>query len=141
MGYKKANRVTLTGGFTTTNPNDATNYYFGTVPAASLTTVDTTYQFIIPYDGIIEGVQLYTNATAAGTNENWEWNIRKNATTNYSIGTVGIADNMRVWNTYAGTFTPIPVNKSDAILLHTLTPNWVTNPTGVKGICLIYLVG
>lgn len=143
MGYNKANVLTLNGGFTSSNPNDATTYYFGTISNYSLVTTDTQYYFIMPYNGVIIGAILSTSSnTAAGTAEDWTWFLRKNRTTNYNINTVGVSANYRQWNSFTNTsFVPIDVLKNDEIILGTLTPTWVTNPEAVKGFVNIFLKG
>ena len=110
------------------SPADATTYYFGNTPRAPMTTAGSFGKVYIRIPGIIKIAELYCYAGAAGTNEAWSLYVRKNDTTDYSIATVSLATNERVFSNAA---LSIPVAAGDYIEIKCVCPTWATNPTSV----------
>jgi len=106
-------------------PADATAYYFFQANNTPGTTsnVDT---FIVPMGCTLRLVCLDSVSTGlAGTNEAWEFYIRKNDSTDYLVSSVSLAAARRTWN---NTNMNIPLLAGDSINFKTTTPTWATNP-------------
>jgi hypothetical protein len=116
--------------FGSSSPNDSTSYYFGCNTYA-LTGTDDVMFIICPVNGVVSAATVHTYAaTAAGTGENIVVSLRKNATTDYAIETVGAAAAVRNFENY---LMNAPVTIGDHLAIKMATPAWVTNPTGLYG--------
>jgi hypothetical protein len=70
----------------------------------------------------------YSSATT-GTAEDWPMVLRVNDATDYAIGTVSAASNVRQWS---NSFLNIPISAGDYVEIKTVTPDWVTAPAGTS---------
>ncbi len=129
MGYKSPHMYTLTGSAGSSDPTDATTYYWGGFMGVGMGTVADIQRMYVPKTGRVVAVTIATNAFGvAGTNENISQSLRKNSTTDYLIQTVGLANAQRNFINYA---LNIPVVAGDYFVFKWESPTWVTNPTQV----------
>lgn len=135
MGFKKANNLNIHMNFASTNMGDLNDYFFGV--GTSMSTSALLNCAIVPFDGVITSMSLYTNsATDMGTAENISVYLRLNDTTDYLIEQVGIAAAVRKFVNYN---LNIPVKRGDTFEGKVTTPAWVTNPTATRGIGIVVL--
>jgi hypothetical protein len=111
----------------TTNPADATDYYFGQLPKAAQTTAAIS-KIYFRKAGTVTGCNLYTYAGTAGTNESWTISLRLNNTTDYTIAAVAANTAERVFNNSSMSIT---VSAGDYIEVHPNATTWATNPASV----------
>jgi hypothetical protein len=118
-------------GFTPSNFLSSTTTYFGFSSTSNATTQGTR-RIYFNRAGTITGITLFTYAaTITGSNESWTMYARLNQTTDYSIATVGAATAARLWTNLSMS---IPISSSsDYIEIKSITPAFVTQPTGVYG--------
>jgi len=107
------------------SPADATTYYLGPVAGLTPSTTAEERKIYIPKAGTITFCAISTNATTAGSNEDWPYYIRLNNTTDYGIDTVSVSANLRQWISYT---LDVDVVAGDYIEIKTVTPTWATNP-------------
>jgi len=129
MGYKRAERVTMSIMGASFDPLDSTVYYFSDKGSQVPTTAANYRYMSIPYTGIITGCVISSVAgTVTGSNELIDFKIRKNNTTDYDVGTVSAASVQRVVKNMA---LNIPITNGDSIEIKITTPAWATNPEGM----------
>jgi hypothetical protein len=129
MGYLGPGGYSLRLHHSSTSPLDSTTYYFGGTNNA-WTTTTTRSRVYIPQSGIIRIINYFFTCTS-GTNENLEFYIRINGTTDYAVDTAfPISANEVVVSNYN---LAIPVQAGDYLEIKVVTPAWVTNPTGILG--------
>jgi hypothetical protein len=112
-------------------PADSKTYYYGNVLGLTPTETAGDRKMYIPQSGTIKSCYISTNATTAGSDEDWPIYIRLNNTTDYGIDTVSAATNLRQW---INTGLNIAITAGDYIEIKTVTPAFATNPvTWVQG--------
>lgn len=135
VALKHFGLIVFHGGFSSTNPADASTYYFGNFPQDGLTGTAASYPWYMPRAGIITGITVRMVITGAGSAETSTLSIRLNNTTDTAV-TAAIALNANFLQTYP---LSISVANLDFIEMKWATPTWSTNPTGVRGGVLIHL--
>lgn len=108
----------------TSSPVDASTIYFGNLPKAPTTTINTSKIFI-RQAGVIRRAEIYCFSGTAGTAEAWPLSIRLNGTTDTAIATVSAATSGRI---FSNTGLSITVAAGDYIEIKSVNPTWVTNP-------------
>lgn len=117
-------------GGTSVNPANATTYFFGPVVGLTLSTAITGCLMKSPVAGMITGAFFDFNASGTvGSNESFTMYLRINNTTDYTIASVGTADDLR---RFLNEALAIPVNVGDTITGKFITPTWGTPPTTVR---------
>jgi hypothetical protein len=112
------------------DPTDGTTVYFCSTPQQPATN-EINRRVVILKSGHITAADIVMNTTAgnAGSNEDISIYIRKNATTDYLIETIGSTDGAREFNNYS---LNIPVTQGDIIVIKVVNPTWATEPTNVN---------
>lgn len=112
-------------------PVDNASYFFaGFTANTSPTSSGNGGLFYAPFAGVIKWADVYTNSNgAAGTSENISFYIRVNNTTDYLIGTVGLASGIRRYTNHAMNVT---LAENDYFEVKMLCPTWATNPSNVR---------
>lgn len=110
------------------SPAASTTYYWGNQPNTIRTTAAVS-KIYIQKPGTITIAELYVFCGAAGSNENWTISIRLNNTTDTSIASVAANTQERI---FSNTGLSIAVVAGDYIEIKTVTPAWVTAPTGMR---------
>lgn len=114
----------------TSSPGDGATNYMGSRPIAPSTTAGTNKMYI-PTNGVIERAEVYDYSGTAGTNEVWQYFIRKNNAGDTRIANVSAATNERV---FSNTALSISVAAGDYIEIKRINPTWATNPlTNIVG--------
>jgi hypothetical protein len=108
----------------TSSPTDAQTVYFGMLPKAPTTTVNTS-KIYIRKAGTLKIAEIYCYSGTAGTNEAWSLYVRKNNTTDYLIATLSVATSERV---FTNSSLSIAVAAGDYIEIKGIQPTWATNP-------------
>lgn len=108
-------------------PTLSTTMYFGLIPTTPTVTA-AERKIYFRRAGVIEACELYSQATIAGTNENWSIYIRLNNTTDTLIQTVGAATTERV---FTNASLSIAIASGDYIEIKSVNPAWVVSPTSV----------
>ena len=131
----KAPLVLIAGSFND-NPTDATTYYFGTWPNATMTTAAATRRIYMPRDGTITKVDLYATCST-GSNETSTIYVRKNNTTDTTVSSTVVMNA----NPYHSLVTGLSasVSAGDYVEMKWVTPTWGTNPTAVYWWVQIFL--
>jgi len=123
-------QITLPFQWGGSNPGDSKTYYAGAALNA-LTETDDIFYVLCPVGGIISAAMIHTYATTtAGSAESIVMSLRKNAATDYTLATVGLAAATRDFINYSMSAS---VAKGDRLALKIVTPAWVTNPVGWVG--------
>ena len=115
----------------TTTPADATTYYWGSRQGQAPTTAEGFARIYFPVSCTIKSAIVYLYSGGAGTSETISYSIRKNATTDYSIGS-GQATTAAGFNTAVlnGSMT-VPISAGDWVEFKAVCPTWATNPTNI----------
>jgi hypothetical protein len=111
---------------TTANLADATTFFFGQLPKPPVTTADISKVFV-RQNCVIKKANINSHSVVAGTSEAWDMFIRVNNTTDTLIATVAAATNERIW---VNTSLNVVLAAGDYFEIKTVSPTWVTNPTG-----------
>lgn len=123
-------------GASSTNPVDATTYYFG-FPHTAMTSTNAIRQIHIPKAGTITDAVISIRADATvGSGEAWELFIRLNDTTDYSLGSITSTSTTRVWS---ATGLSISVVAGDYIEIKSGAVTWATNPTSINAYGAVYI--
>jgi hypothetical protein len=111
-----------------TNPADATSYYVGSMLNAAMSTTEGARRIYVPETGriISANINIWSSTGTAGTNENINVYLRKNATTDYLIQLMATTD---VFRKVKNNSLNIPVSIDDWFEIRIDCPTWVTNPT------------
>ena len=121
----------------TTSPMTASSYHFFGGQAFTLTQLDGAQRVYVPKAGTIKVAYItHFAATITGSGENISVYIRKNATTDYLIQTVGNTNQLRV---FSNTGLTISVAQGDFIEIKIVTPAWATTPTGNRWSGIVYI--
>jgi hypothetical protein len=124
-----ANSYQLAANFASSNPADATTYYFGAFGGALGTTANINRIFFLRAGTVVAAaVSMYCTT---GTNEQSTISFRLNNTTDTTISTA--VDLSTTFAYVQNTALSIAVAVGDYFEIKWLTPTWVTNPTGVTG--------
>jgi hypothetical protein len=116
-------------GFTTYNPNDSATNYFGNRYNSPTASADVSRVYIRK-PGTIIGADLWTFAATAGDADAWEWFIRLNNTTDYSIQSVATSATGRRWT---NSSLSIAVVNGDYFEIKMVNPTWAgTNPASIS---------
>lgn len=127
----------LMASFASTNPADATTYYFGGMYVA-LTTVNASRRIYIPYSGTLTAAYLYIrNGGTAGTTETSTAYIRINDATDVTISSSVTTNNGD--NAFNVTGLSTAVTAGDYFEVKWITPTWSTNPTALFGNVVIFI--
>lgn len=123
--------------FATTSPMTPSSYHFFGGQAFTLTQLDGAQRVYVAKPGTIKVayITLFA-ATVVGSGENISVYIRKNATTDYLIQTVGNTNQLRV---FSNTGLSISVVQGDYIEIKIVTPAWATTPTGNRWSGIVYI--
>ena len=115
----------------TTTPADATTYYWGSREGIAPVTIEGFARVYFPVNCTIKSAIVYLYSGGAGTSETISYSIRKNATTDYSIGS-GQATTAAGFNTAVlnGSMT-VPISAGDWVEFKAVCPTWATNPTNI----------
>lgn len=120
------------------SPADATTYYWGSNPSATVGTVAARQRIYIPKAGTIKSCYLYFNTSGTlGSLELSTAYIRLNNTTDTSISSIVIVNS--VSTSANNTSLSISVSAGDYIEIKWITPTWGTNPTSVLVSAVIYI--
>lgn len=112
------------------SPANATNYYFGSNPAAAIGTGADTFRVYIPVAGTITKAEfLWYTLTTIGTGENITLYVRLNNTTDTQIAVVGDTNRPK---RFSNTGLSIAVSAGDYFEIKILTPTWATPPTNIR---------
>lgn len=120
------------------NPANATTYYMGTFPGASLWTTATDTQMAVPKSGTLKGlfINVRINGTT-GTTENVNCYV-----TNFTAVT-GTGNSTMTWTAgsrqISVTGLSLAVTAGDNIVVVFKTPTWATQPTSVYATVYAYI--
>jgi hypothetical protein len=121
--------LVLPAGFASSNPADATTYYFGSFPHLALTATQGTNRIYIPRAGKITKVYVwFVINSVLGSAETSTLYIRLNTATDTTISS---SLNMSGPALYSNTALGITVAAGDFVEMKWVTPTWATNPQGV----------
>jgi len=126
---------TLTFLATTSAMADGQTYFFGGVPF-TLTQLDGAQRVYIPKAGTIKCAYIHVYATTIGSGENISVYLRKNATTDTLIATVGNTSQLRL---FINTGLSISVSQGDYVEIKIVCPTWATDPAQVRWSGVIYV--
>jgi hypothetical protein len=125
-----ANSYPIAASFASSNPADATTYYFGAFPHVALGTTPAINRLYFLRAGTVVAATVSMYCTS-GTTEQSTLSFRLNDTTDTTITSTWqlstaffVAEN---------TALSITVARGDYFEIKWLTPTWATNPTGVTG--------
>jgi len=107
------------------NLNQNTTYYFGIHPNTPTTTSN--IRKIYFRDNIrITHVEIYSQSTTAGSNENWSMYVRVDGTTDTLIQTIGVSTGERIWTNSAMS---VDVDANHYVEIKMVNPTtWSTAP-------------
>lgn len=125
-----ANCYQIPAGFASTNPADATTYYFGAFPHLALSTVVATQKLYVMRAGTVIGADVFMVCTT-GTSEASTISFRLNNTTDTTISSA-VALNATPFHVQTVALS-IAVVAGDYFEIKWVSPTWVTNPTNVLG--------
>jgi hypothetical protein len=123
-----------------TNPLDSTTYYYPWSNSGLQTADNSQTKMYSPIAGTITKLTLVNGtATTQGSGENVTVTLRINGSDTAITGTM-------IWdgstsNITSGTFTgSIALAVGDILSVKVVTPAWVTNPVGIKGIATVTVI-
>jgi len=127
----KASSYSLTFAGASSNPADATTYYYGSLYSLTQQTTAGINRVYVPVAGtIIACAGMMTIGGTPGSSETSTLSLRLNDTTDTTITTTFTADNLR--SLFSNTALSIAVAALDYLELKWVTPTWITtNPTSV----------
>jgi hypothetical protein len=131
-----ANCFAIPAGFASTNPADATTYYFGAFPHVALSTTAANQRLYIMRAGTVVAADIFMICTT-GTSETSTMSFRLNNTTDTTISSA-VALNATPFHVQ-NTSLSIAVAAGDYFEIKWVTPTWVTNPTAVLGWVQIFV--
>lgn len=137
MGEKRG--YTLQTGATSFSPADATTYYFGQYQGSVVgDTSEVHSRLYFPKAGIIKAIFIYIeNSGTAGSAETSTMSFRLNATTDTTIS-AAVTTNAAS-NAFNNQALNIAVAAGDFGIIKWVTPTWVTNPTTLRVMTVIYV--
>lgn len=137
MGLRRNPKIIFQGAFGSTNLNDSTVYYFGSLFGVTTGTTADTARIVVPCKCKIRKAHVFILAfTTAGSNEDVVMVIRKNNTTDSTLETKGLDPSKRT--VFSNDNMDLDLDAGDYIEIKFTTPAWATNPVGVYGSALIY---
>lgn len=120
------------------SPLDSTTYYFSWFQTAGLATTETgTTRIYIPRAGVLRRVYFTSNPFTTGSSETSTLSIRVNATTDTTI-TSTAAFNAAPF-TASNTAMTVSLSAGDYITVKWVTPAWVTNPTNITMMAMLWI--
>ncbi len=111
--------------FATTSPMTPNSYHFFGGQAYTLTQLDGAQRVYVAKAGTIKVAYVTCFSVTIGTGENISVYIRKNATTDTLIQTLGSTNQLRV---FSNTSLNISVAQGDYVEIKIVTPTWATTP-------------
>ena len=130
---------TLQAFAASSNPADATTYFFGSRPTSAILTSGAITRIYIPRAGVVKAVYLYfSNSSTLGSNETSTVNFRLNNTTDTTISSAVTNDS--VSTAFSNTALSITVAAGDYFEIKWVTPTWATNPLAVFPSAVVYIV-
>lgn len=127
LSLTAANLATLT---------DAATYYFGNKAAAAPATSQGQARVYVPKAGTIKAASIEGYFSTAGSDEAVSVYIRKNATTDYLIQSVGLDASLGLWQNGA---LNISMAAGDYFEIKVVCPTWVTNPANGRFSGSVYI--
>lgn len=125
----------MTAFHTTTNPADATAYYWGSDFALGATTTANILRIYPPKAGTLKAVFLKTRCTA-GSNEAVGISVIKNNTTTTSLGSIDLSATATN-NIFSGLNISFNGTTDYLEMVYDAT-TWATNPTNLRGYAALY---
>ena len=126
--------LAITGSLQKSSFLDATTYYFGSQPQATLiSTADLVRQYI-PVSGNVTAIYMsvYNNAGVTGTGETVPVYFRLNNTTDYLFNNLILSMTSSTASYYSNTGMNIAVVAGDYFEFKQVSPTWATNPTNIQ---------
>lgn len=125
-------------GQTQFSPVDATTYYFGMYNGNTNSTTEGQNRVYIPKAGTVTAIYIYiNNVGVGGTSETSTFSFRLNATTDTTISSSITTGS--VSNAFSNTSMSVAVVAGDFFELKWVTPTWVTNPTNIRVMAIVYI--
>lgn len=121
----------------TLNPADATTYYFSPHPGFGLAAATTSHKTYIQNGGTVRRIDIHGYVTGLGSAETSTISFRLNNTTDTTISSTVVMNATPVY--ISNTGLSIAVVNTDYFNIKWLTPTWVTNPTGISLVALIWV--
>ena len=120
----------LEANFALTSPTDATTYFFGPFPSATMGVTAANHKVYIPRAGKVIAAYLFFTFVN-GSSETSTISFRLNDTTDTTISSTLNLSSTPL--TVSNTSLSIAVATGDWFTIKWVTPTWVTNPTNCVG--------
>ena len=137
MGFLKSNKVLLCGSVGAFSPLDSTTYWYNNYQIYMTTASGAErMRLYVPLDMVIETWDhYYWAANAAGTQEDVNFYLRTNDTTDHTLTTAPFSATK--YTLFTNRSLDIELAAGEFFNLKMVTPAWVTNPTNIYGTWVI----
>lgn len=141
QGELAANQYIFTinsDGGAITSPVDATTYYMGSMIAATPTTGTGVRRVYLPKSCTLIGYSCNIFCFTGGTSETYSIYIRKNATTDYSLGSTFESATTATSKYFQANNLSVDFAAGDWFEIKIVTPTWATNPASLIHSFVLY---